>query len=297
MSLRIAHFSDLHLTARPLKLGRLDWFGKRATGWFNAKLGRGRLFLDASTIAATMAADIRSRHYDHVIFSGDATTIGLRIEFDEVERVLRLNDPWPPALAVPGNHDYYIRRAVKSGDFERVFAIWQQGERVDQHTYPYAQKVGPIWLVAVNSAQANLFVWDSRGRVGRHQLNRLAQLLRRLPPGPRIMVTHYPLCLESGGREHLWRRLRDARRLRELARDAAVKLWLHGHRHVNYYRPADPSLPFPIVCAGSATQFGRWSYNEYTFVDGQMHGRRRVWSPEKATFVDGDGFSLPFAME
>src|SRR5438874_12366661 len=102
MSLRIAHFSDIHLTARPLKLGRLDWFGKRATGWFNARMGRGRLFLDSSTVAAKMAGQIRSGNFDHVVFSGDATTLGLRIEFDEVRRVLQPDEGWPSALAVPG---------------------------------------------------------------------------------------------------------------------------------------------------------------------------------------------------
>ena len=111
------------------------------------------------------------------------------------------------------------------------------------------------------------------------------------------MVTHYPLCLESGIAEGRFRRLRDARLLRDLARDAGVKLWLHGHRHVNYSRHGDASLPFAVVCAGSATQFGRWSYNEYTFVDGQMHARRRVWSPDKSAFIDGDGFSIPFVLE
>jgi 3',5'-cyclic AMP phosphodiesterase CpdA len=297
MSLRLAHFSDIHLTTRPMRLALRDWFGKRATGWLNARLGRGRHFRDASTIAAVMANDIRARQYDHVVFSGDATTVGLRSEFDEARRVLQPDDGWPPRLAVPGNHDYYTRGAVQGGDFERVFASWQQGERVDRHTYPFAQRVGPLWLVAVNSACANLFVWDSRGRVGRHQLRRLTELLDRLPPGPRVMVTHYPLCRESGVPERLWRRLRDARRLRDLAKDAGVTLWLHGHRHTHYFRPADAALPFPIVCAGSGTQEGKWSYNEYTFVDGQMHGQRRVWSPEKAAFIDGDEFSIPFVLE
>jgi 3',5'-cyclic AMP phosphodiesterase CpdA len=297
MSLRFAHFSDIHLTAKALRLRKRDWFTKRASGFLNARLGRGKHFLNASTIAGEMAADIRSRNYDQVIFSGDATTLGLKIEFDEVKRVLNPDEDWPPTLAVPGNHDYYTRGAVRGGDFERTFAAWQKGDRIDQHVYPFVQKAGPIYLIAVNSAQANLFVWDSRGRVGRAQLDRLAKLVKHLPPGPRIMVTHYPLVLAGGEQERLWRRLRDASRLRALAQEAGVKLWLHGHRHGGYFRNSDPSLPFPIVCAGSATQMGRWSYNEYTFVDGQMHGRRRVWSPEKIAFIDGDEFSIPFALE
>lgn len=297
MSLRFAHFSDIHLTAKPLRLRKRDWFGKRSTGWFNARLGRGKHFLDASTIAGVLANEIKAKAFDHVIFSGDATTLGMKIEFDEVRRVLTPDEGWPARLAVPGNHDYYTHGAVRHGEFERVFAGWQEGERVDRHIYPFAQRVGPMWLVAVNSSQANLFVWDSRGRVGRHQMHRLEALLSRLPPGPRIMVTHYPLCLADGQAERRWRLLRDARKLRELCQAHDVRLWLHGHRHVGYFRPANDQIPFPIVCAGSATQASKWSYNEYTFVDGQMYGRRRVWSPEIAAFVDGEAFSLPFQME
>jgi hypothetical protein len=111
------------------------------------------------------------------------------------------------------------------------------------------------------------------------------------------MVTHYPLCLADGRQETRWRRLRDAFRLRELAASAGVRLWVHGHRHINYFRHADASLPFPVVCAGSATQAGRASYNEYTFAEGLLHGRRRVWDPECETFVDGDGFEMPFPIE
>ncbi len=297
MSLRIAHFSDIHLTARPLRLRKRDWFGKRSTGWLNARVGRGKHFLDASTIAGVLAREIKASGCNHVVFSGDATTLGMSSEFDEVRRVLTPDEGWPPRIAVPGNHDYYTHGAVRGGEFERVFANWQQGERVDSHTYPFAQKVGPLWLVAVNSAQANLFVWDSRGRVGRQQMNRLETLLKSLPPGPRVMVTHYPLCLADGQNEIRWRRLRDAHKLRDLCQVLNVKLWLHGHRHVGYFCPVDRALPFPVVCVGSATQARKWSYNEYTFVDDKMHGRRRVWSPEAGSFVDGDAFTLPFALD
>jgi 3',5'-cyclic AMP phosphodiesterase CpdA len=297
MAIRLAHFSDIHLTARPLRLGALDWFGKRATGWLNVRLGRGKHFLDASTVAAVMAAEIRAGGYDHVIFSGDATTLGLSLEFDEIRRVLCPDDGWPPAIAVPGNHDYYVGQSVRRRVFETVFRGWQQGERIDEHIYPFAQKVGPLWLIGVNSATPNLAVWDSRGRVGRGQRERLVALLKRLPPGPRIIVTHYPLRLEDGRPETRWRRLRDARKVLDIAKAADVRLWVHGHRHGNYFRESEPAVPFPLICAGSATQTGRWSYNTYTFVDGKLYGRRRVWEPNEGKFVDGAHFDLGFPLE
>ena len=110
------------------------------------------------------------------------------------------------------------------------------------------------------------------------------------------MVTHYPLCLESGKQEKIWRRLRDAHCLRDLPRSTASALAA---------RPSARELFPPCRCIAAVPgrlcrqrhATGRWSYNEYTFADGQMHGRRRVWSPEKSAFVDGDEFSLPFALE
>jgi hypothetical protein len=63
-------------------------------------------------------------------------------------------------------------------------------------------------------------------------MRRLIDLLLRLPPGPRILVTHYPLFLESGKREKLWRRLRDAHQLQGVASISGIRLWLHG----NYFR-------------------------------------------------------------
>ena len=117
MSLRIAHFSDIHLTAKSLRLRKRDWLGKRSTGWFNAKMGRGRHFVDASSIASVMVRDIKAQAFDHVIFSGDATTLGLSSEFEEVRRVLTPDEGWPSRIAVPGNHDYYTPSAARGGEF------------------------------------------------------------------------------------------------------------------------------------------------------------------------------------
>ncbi len=296
MSLRLAHFSDIHLTATPVRLAALDWMSKRSVGWLNGRFGRGKHFVDATAIASAMAQELRGRGHDHVIFSGDATALGLRVEYDEVRRVLKPDEGWPAAIAVPGNHDYYVGRSARRKVFESVFASWQQGERIGDFTYPFAQRVGPIWLIGVNSAGPNVAFWDARGRVGRGQRARLAELLKRLPPGPRIIVTHYPLRLEDGRPETRWRKLRDARPVLDIARAADVRLWVHGHRHGSYVRPPGDGIPFPLICAGSATQAGLWSYNEYTFADGLLHGRRRFWSAADGRFVDGAAFVLKFPL-
>ncbi|MCE9533489.1 MAG: metallophosphoesterase [Planctomycetes bacterium] len=280
---RLAHFSDIHLTARPLGWRLGDLFTKRTTGWLNHRLGRGQRFRDADRIVQVMMQVIRERGFDRVIFSGDATTLGFTAEIDAAAGKLDLS---LPGLAVPGNHDYYTRSAVRAGDFERNFAPWQTGERIGTEIYPFAQRVGHCWLIGVNSARSNFLLWDARGGVGHLQANRLQELLNRLPPGPRILVTHYPLYLADGLPESHWRRLRDWKSIRHIAAECGIALWLHGHRHVGYVLPSSPERPFPSICAGSATQTNRWAWNEYEIRGKHLLLRRRVWDPSVNGFVE-----------
>jgi hypothetical protein len=197
-----------------------------------------------------------------------------------------------PGLAVPGNHDYCTRSAMLSGCFERYFAPWQQGERLGGETYPFAQRVGPLWLIAVNSATANRWAWDARGAVGRGQLDRLEELLARLEGGLRVLVTHYPVALASGHPERRVRQLRDLDALLRLACAACVSLWLHGHRHDAYHLVRTDLAPFPIICAGSTTQAGQGSYGEYTIRGSRLHAVQRAYDPQRNAFRDAGEFDL-----
>jgi hypothetical protein len=124
------------------------------------------------------------------------------------------------------------------------------------------------------------------------QLDRLARLLERLDGGPRILVTHYPVCLASGRRERRTHGLRNLPDLVAVARRGGVCLWLHGHRH-GAYRLTEPGpAPFPVVCAGSATQHNQWSYGEYLIRGRHFHATRRVFAPRTRTFEDGEAFEL-----
>ena len=291
---RLAHFSDVHVTARPLGWGRRDYLSKRFSGWLNVRLlGRGYRFRMVDNVLAALAADLRRRRPDRVIFSGDATSLAFEAEFARAAAILGVGDPeGPPGLAVPGNHDYYTRAAAAAGLFERYFAPWQVGERVDGATYPFAQRVGPLWLVAVNSSTGNFWIWDAGGRVDVAQLDRLRRLLERLEPGPRILVTHYPVCLASGRRERRSHGLRNLADLVAVAARGGVCLWLHGHRH-GAYQLAEPRLaPFPVICAGSATQHGLWSYGEYAVSDCHCRISRRVFLRATGEFTEGSSFDL-----
>ncbi len=290
---RLAHLSDIHITAANLEWTRADWFNKRLAAWVNHRcLFRGFRFRHADAVLTCLMADLRRRRPDHVIFSGDATALGFDAELRRAAALLGLEDF--PGLAVPGNHDYCTPTAAHSGLFERHFAPWQEGQRLDGQTYPFAQRAGPCWLVAVNSATANCWAWDASGAVGTPQRERLARLLHELPTGPRILVTHYPVALANGHPERRSHGLRALEPLLRLAAQGQVRLWLHGHRHHPYLLPPTEQVPFPVICAGSATQSGCWSYNEYTLKDYSLEGLRRVFHPPSQSFHDAGVFTLPW---
>lgn len=287
---RFAHISDIHVGARPLEWAWRDCFNKRATTWLNLRLSRGRHFRRTSDILAAFANDRRERSFDHIVFSGDASNLGVRGEIDQAARQLGVDQI--PGLAVPGNHDYLIRAAARSGDFESCFAPWQVGQRVGDSIYPFAQKLGEAWLVAVNSARGNRLFWDATGEVGTDQAERLRRLLAELSPGPRILVTHYPVALKSGLPEGKSHGLVDLPRVLDIANVGGVRLWLHGHRHGFYRLPPQGHANFPSICVGSATQDGCWSYCEMQLSGSRLDAVRRIFDPAVGRFADGEQFAI-----
>lgn len=294
MTLRLAHFSDVHVSAKPLGWRRADYFNKRLTGWANLRfLGRAKHFHDADKVLATLMSDVQREKPDCMVFSGDATGLGFENELAGVVRLMKVGDVRAAlGIAVPGNHDYYTAEEAASGRFERHFDAWQQGERVDDHRYPFAQSIDGFWLVAVNSSTANQGMMDASGAVGPEQLARLEALLNRLSAKPRILVTHYPVCLANGHREKRLHGLRDLPEVLDTIRGKGICLWLHGHRHRAYHLQNPPGASFPVICSGSATQHGRASYGLYDIEGSVLRGRRRSYSDATHAFEEAERFEL-----
>ncbi|QJW96646.1 metallophosphoesterase family protein [Frigoriglobus tundricola] len=293
MTIRLAHFSDVHLTVRPLGWRVRDVFNKRLTGWANVTVrGRGATFKHANDVTAALRRELATGHFDRLVFSGDATTLGFPAEMTAAANRLGVGDATlPPAIAVPGNHDVYVGHSARNRLFEDAFAPWQRGERVSADHYPFAQKVGHVWLIALNSAKPNFLLWDASGRVGGAQLHRLRELCAKLD-GPRVVVSHYPVLMEGHRPEPRWHRLLDWAKVRDAAAACGVSLWLHGHRHRWYVLPPAGNLPFATICAGSSTQIDRWGYHDYTIDGWHLKGVRRVYDLATGTFQEAERFEL-----
>src|SRR4051812_29229274 len=98
---RLAHFSDIHLTARPLGWSAGDLVGKRTTGWVNLTLlGRGGRFRHAPAVVDVLRRDLATRGFDHLVFSGDATMMGFDSEMTLAAAALGVGDEsLPPGIA------------------------------------------------------------------------------------------------------------------------------------------------------------------------------------------------------
>jgi 3',5'-cyclic AMP phosphodiesterase CpdA len=259
------------------------------TGYVNVRfLGRGHRFRHAPAVVEAMRADFHSRGFDLLVFSGDATKLAFESEFAIAAQRLGVGEPGQlPCIAVPGNHDYYTKRAATLDLFRTHFEPWLQGERVEGHPFPFAQKAGHAWLIAVNSSTANWWTFDASGAIGGEQLARLKALCSSLDAGPRILVTHYPLRASRRQVERRSHRLRDHAAAIAAAKECGISLWLHGHIHKPYYLEAGGDLPFPTICAGSCTQTNRWCYNDYTLDGNRLTIVQRKYSRESHSFSDG----------
>lgn len=283
--LRFLHYSDVHLTVPKLGWRTRDVFSKKVVGWVNVKLlGRGHRFRHAPAVADAMIAAARHRGHDAILFSGDATKLAFEPEFAFASQTLGVGDTaLPPAVCVPGNHDYYTARDVRIGHFEKHFAPWLEGERVDDHRYPFARRVGHVWILCLNSSHPSRLNTSARGTAGRKQLERLVKLGRILD-GPKVLVTHYPLRAASGKLERRSHRLADHAAVLAAAKEAGVGLWLHGHIHRPFVLLPSSAIPLPVVCAGSATQTHHWAHNEYVIDGREVSMTRRVWNPATGEF-------------
>ncbi|MHB1425116.1 MAG: metallophosphoesterase family protein [Gemmataceae bacterium] len=291
-TVHLAHFSDIHVTAPGCAWKPSDWLNKRMSAWINLHLlGRGKHFHLSERILIALREEVRQRNFDRLVFSGDATALGFDEEMRRAAELLGVGEP-PPGLAVPGNHDYITHAAMHSGHFERHFAPWQSGERIGGEIYPFAQRVGSVWLIGVNSATANRLYWDAGGRVRVAQLERLEKLLATLEPGPRILVTHYPIRRANGRPEKAFHGLRDLDDLLAVSQRGGVVLWLHGHLHEHYHHRPSEQVPFPVICAGSTTHHGLWSYSDYTLTGSHLRAVQRVFEAETGSFRDGRTFEM-----
>ncbi len=283
--MRIAHFSDIHVTLSPRTMGGL--WSKRAAGALNYYVGgRRRHFADVETRIARLLEDIDDQGVDHAVCTGDITQMSYYEEFERCAALFgpRLSKP-DRYTVIPGNHDRYTPAATTLGWFETHFGRLADGGQ----GYPFRKDVGAITLVGLDVSRPTTLI-DSSGLAGPTQLAALRTLLVQLAAEGRrtIVLVHYGFFRADGRPDRPHHAIQDADALMAVLDDeeARVDLVLHGHMHRSY---AVRTRRRAVICAGSATDLAHGGgYNLYTLGEDAVQVQRRVWSPDSGGYRPAD---------
>lgn len=288
MSLRILHFSDLHL---PLPSGAFRTpeilHPKRLVALLNFYLRRNVKYADALQKLNGLREFLQREPVDYLLFTGDSLNFGLEREF--IAAAPRLAETFAlarrGALAVPGNHDLYVGASLVH--CRRHFAPLVHSDLPAAATptgHPLVRWLGDDAVaIAFNSSRPNFNFWNSSGRVPTLELDALRDLLERPEIAARrhvFLMTHYPF--DEAGCFH---GLRNSRALLRLlhGRDNLVLLHGHNHRPYTYFLPG---TSIPLFCAGSLSKAGGESFWLFDLFGDALNPRRGAWKNARFVLLD-----------
>lgn len=268
-SLRILHFSDIHIDIQIRHMHWKRWFSKRAIGAINLLRGRSKYFDSAEIKMKALVRFKEENNIDVVINTGDYTALGLE---KELKLARELVDPLmhPPQnyITVPGNHDIYVHEGQSHYRFSEQFCSVLQNDLPEYCRgghWPLVRLVGTdTAVVALNSARPNPMPWRSNGSIPSEQLEALDELLQdeRLKGRFIFVITHYAPRLANGENDTRLHGLINAQAFLDSCKPITSGAILCGHVHQTY-RVKTESLKSEIFCAGSLTMEGHeggWVY-------------------------------------
>jgi 3',5'-cyclic AMP phosphodiesterase CpdA len=195
-----------------------------------------------------LAGDIARHHPDHIAVTGDLINIALEAEFASAASWLAALGRPENVSVVPGNHDAYVARTA--GLARLHWGAHMAGDH-GEPGFPFVRRRGGVALIGVSSAIPTA-PFLATGRLGRHQLDALAEMLDALGRERlcRILLIHHPPV----GRFDFQKRLIDGHETRVVLRKVGAELVLHGHTHLPSRNAiTGPRGPIPVVGVQSAS--------------------------------------------
>lgn len=298
MSVRLAHFTDPHVTERPERIPLKTLLSKRMIGWLNLRFcGRFSALAQAAHITRAAANDLQTLPPNHVVCTGDYTGLSLPSEFRHAQEALSPLRAHPSVTSIPGNHDVYVRSATKELLYESAFGEYSQTDLEVEDFPPAARTAYPYPLIRSLGEQTVLIVlrdarptWlhDSSGKVPKAQLVALRELLGRpdLRQHTKILALHYGLRRADGSRDTYFHRLRNDNEVLRCAEEAGVALVIHGHIHKRFVLTQGVVSPVAMANPGALTyDRGAQCYHIYTIDDSGIHLEARRYDPASDQFV------------
>ena len=246
--MKLLHFSDIHAGCFPKGCSWL--FDKRLLGTMSHFLRR-RVRQHFEVMESLMSV-VQENRPDWIICTGDLTAVSAPQEFDDAIRLLM---PLREAvngrfIYLPGNHDAYIDNANAAKALSRAKTALNGMSAAECHL-ALERRIGNVRLFFVDGA-CPMPPWRSAGHLTDELLEMLKKLLeeKRKPAEIRLMVSHFPIYDQDGGRFSWRRRLDGDLLLRDFAEKGLVDGMLCGHIHFPYKYEIGR---FKQICAGAAT--------------------------------------------
>ena len=253
----LAHLSDVHLA--PLPRPRIgDLMGKRITGYINWLRKRRRVHDRA--VLDFLVDDLEAQAPDHIAVTGDIANIALEEEFVRGRKWLQQVGSFKDVSFVPGNHDAYVRQAVR---YAPQWAPYMTGDG-GQIGFPYVRRRGPVALIGLSTAVATA-PFMATGRLGEAQVKALRPLLDTLKGEGlyRVILIHHPPVTKADSHK----RLLDAWALLEAIAAHGAELLLHGHDHLHMlnWLPGPNGARVPAVGVPSASSARGMSHDDAAY--------------------------------
>lgn len=247
MSFTIAHISDPHFHSFPKNWQQ--WASKRALGAANLFFRRRRHYPLAR--AQKLVKVLQALQWDHLVISGDITTLALEEEFQLASQtLLPLLGHSEKVTIIPGNHDRYINEGDQADYFQQYF-----GDFFSKTAIKTQQLTDDWHLIGWDSTHANDWLTAS-GTVTQTTLRASERYIQSQPVHTRfVLVNHYPLWFPPNHPPRVAHELHNlAQVLHWVKQQSQIEIYLHGHIHANWIHQMNrETTPLYFINSASST--------------------------------------------
>jgi 3',5'-cyclic AMP phosphodiesterase CpdA len=246
--MQVIHFGDIHVW--DLKIAWTDLFYlKRWLGGANLLLNRRKKF--PPDFGPSVVEEILKQDADLVVFSGDMTTTSLRSEFTRcAELFAPLREKWGDRFfVIPGNHDRYTPRSVKTQLYEKAFPYGV----MDPETHLRTLELDPNWVVIGVDCSEPFAIMSNGLLTNAHAETLEACLKQHRDAGKNIILTgHFPYAYPPGIVPATHHVLINADRLEDLIAEYQPVIYLHGHKHIRWLMNPPTTVHTACINCGPA---------------------------------------------
>lgn len=232
--MKIAHFSDCHISGHFCPEIIPSLFSKRITGMTNLYLKRKYQLLNSENNLYRVLKSINAVNPDYIVFSGDISALSLKDEFFRAKEIIYNSIEKDKIMIIPGNHDIYTFLTSKYDLFHKIFT--SKYDLISRFPYPKIRFFNnEILFLSLNTSRFNPLFMDASGYVKEDEISFLEDYLKDIPDNiPRFLIIHHSIFLPDGTIDTYFHRLRNYKRILHFIKKNNIKYLLSGHIHKNY---------------------------------------------------------------